>query len=326
MKKNIAFFLMAFIPFSGFAKQLVSKNKKNNADVESVSNANADTSVLRNDTSSSTATQKEQKPKRILVDKMVGIVHGPERSQIFCLSDQSRRGIDGRERSLEDSISEELVYQDAIRFKIPIDDVVVKEHLNRTIQMFGLKPGEEETIFAQEGYTYQEGFEKFRLMYANNVMIDYRIKQGMLIPEDEVISYYNAHPIEKEPKYQLQTAFVPVEREKGKKARGVEMDIDRFIKTGSGIDINWSDPYWILESDLAEGLDFISTMSEGVVKKQKVADGFQLYEMKKMKPKRTVPLKKRYRDIVETLRKPKFEVTFQKYKKSLFDAATIVHL
>ena len=174
---------------------------------------------------------------RKLVDKMVSVVHGTERSQIFCLSDQQRRGIDGRAHTLQDSIAEELIYQDALRFKVPIDDDVVKQHLARTMQMFGLKPGEEDKIFSQEGYSHQEGFEKFRLMYANNMMIEHRIKQGMLIPEDEVIAFYNTHPIEKLPKYQIQTAFVPVDKEKGQKAKGILKDIDRFINTDKGVDV-----------------------------------------------------------------------------------------
>ncbi|MGE0206621.1 MAG: hypothetical protein AB7R69_02115 [Candidatus Babeliales bacterium] len=259
---------------------------------------------------------------RKLVDKVEAIVHGPERSQIFCKSDQARRGIDGRTRTLEDSITEELFYQEAIRYKIPIDDNVVKQHLEKTLQGFGLKSGDEYNIFAQEGYTYQEGFERFRLMYANNVMVDYKVRQGMLIPEDEVISYYNKHPIEKQPKYQLQMSYVS---DRGNK-KETNKKLEEFVQTGKGFDIQWSDPYWLLEQDIAEGLEFITAMEPGAIKKQKVSDGFQLFQLKAKKSRRFVSLKKRYRDIMVRLQKPKFEETFEKYRKSLFDAATIVHM
>jgi hypothetical protein len=268
----------------------------------------------------------ENKQRRKLQDKMVALVHGPVRSQIFCQSDQQRRGIDGRQRSLQDNIAEELGYQKVKEMNAPMDDTMVKEHLTRTVQSFGLKPGDETTIFAQEGYSYTEGFDKFRLMYANNMLTEYFIKQKIMVCEDEVIAYYNANPIEKEPKYKLKMAFVSVDREKGQKSRGIEKDIERYIQNGSGIDVAWSEPSWLLESDLAENLDFIPKMEKGEIKRQKVVGGFQLYQLENKKPKRLVSLKKRYRDIVETLRKPKFETTYQKHQKSLFDNATIVHI
>lgn len=272
-------------------------------------------------------TKKQpEKPKRKILDKIDAIVHGPVRSQVFCKSDQQRRGIDGRQRNLEDNISEELGYQKVKEMNAPMDDSMVKEHLNRTVQGFGLKPGDEEKIFAQEGYSYSEGFDKFRLMFANNMLIEHFIKQKIMVCEDEVIEFYNKNPIEKEEKYQLKTAFIPVDRQKGQKARGIEMDIDRFIKTGTGVDVTWSEPYWVLQTDIAEHTTFIPEMKIDEMQKQKVIGGFQLYQMVKKKPKRLVSLKKRYREIADNLRQPKFETMYKKHQKSLFDGATIVHL
>ncbi|MEX0939917.1 MAG: hypothetical protein WDZ41_00990 [Candidatus Babeliales bacterium] len=262
----------------------------------------------------------------ILLDEIIAVAHGPERSQIFCKSDQERRGIDSRQRTLGDLIGDELIYQDALKFKLPIDDTIVKDHLRRTLQAFGLKPGDEQSIFAQEGYSYDEGFNQFRIMYGVNTMIDQRVRSALLVPEDDVIAYYNENPVIKEPVYFLQTAFLSLEREKGKKMKGLEKDIERFIKTGKGVDVMWSDPYWLKESEIAEGLDFITQMQENTIEKQRVAGGYQLYQLKQKKPQRAVPLKKRYKQIVETLRKPKFVKNLEKYKKSLFDAATIIYL
>lgn len=262
---------------------------------------------------------------RILIDEVIALVHGPERSQIFCRSDLERRGIDSRFRNLQDLVSDELVFQDALRFKVPIDDTVVKEHLNRTIRSFGLKPGEEETIFSQEGYSYQEGFDQFRTMYGVNMMVDHRIRSGLLVPEEDVIAFYNANPIVKEPAFQLETAFLPIEREKGKKAKGLQKDIERFIRTGKGVDVVWSDPSWLKESDIAEELDFITSMNPGDVQKVKMNNGFQLWRLNKKKPRREVPLKKRYRTIVNSLQKPLFEKRLSLYKRSLLDEATVIY-
>jgi hypothetical protein len=262
---------------------------------------------------------------RILIDEVIALVHGPERSQIFCRSDLERRGIDSRFRNLQDLVSDELIFQDALRFKVPIDDTVVKEHLNRTIRSFGLKPGEEETVFAQEGYSYQEGFDQFRTMYGVNIMIDHRIRSGLLVPEEEVIAFYTANPMIKEPTFHLQTAFLPLDKKNGMKEKGLQKDIERFIKTGKGLDIVWSDPSWLKESDIAKELDFITAMNPGDVEKIKMNNGFQLWRLNSKKPRREVPLKKRYRSIVNSLQKPLFEKRLSSYKKSLLDEATVIY-
>lgn len=311
------------------ASNISASKVKSTAKKESKSTAKAKKNrkkIIKEEKKVAVMEPQAPKPKRKLQDKMVALVHGPVRSQIFCESDQHRRGIDGRQRSLQDNIAEELGYQKVKEMNAPMDDTMVKEHLNRTVQSFGLKPGDETQIFAQEGYSYAEGFDKFRLMYANNMLTEYFIKQKIMVCEDEVIAYYNANPIEKEPKYKLKIGFVPLDREKGEKARGLEKDIERYIETGSGANVTWSEPSWLQASDLAEHLDFIPQMEKGEIKKQKAIGGFQLYQLEDKKPKRFVSLKKRYRDIVDTLRTPKFETTYQKHQKSLFDSATIVHI
>ena len=56
-----------------------------------------------------------------MVNKVAAIVHGPKRTHIFTELDYKRRGIDGRTRSLTDLITDELIYQDALRVKMPIE-------------------------------------------------------------------------------------------------------------------------------------------------------------------------------------------------------------
>jgi hypothetical protein len=273
-----------------------------------------------------TAQDRRVSSPRIHLDGITTLIHGPERSHIICKSDQKRRGIDSRPRDLAGLIGDELIYQDALKMRIPIDDAVVKDHLRRTLQMFNLKPGQEELIFAQEGYTYEEGFEQFRVMYAVNGMIEHRVKSNVLITEDDVLTYYNANPIVKEPAYLVHTALLPVQKTKGIKREQLELSIDRYIQTGQGLDITWSDPYWLKESEIAQELQFITGMELGQVRKYSIANGFQLYKVSTKKIERTVPLNKRYKHIVDVLRKPKYEERLAFYKKNLLDQATIIYL
>ncbi|MGB8467527.1 MAG: hypothetical protein WCE21_00840 [Candidatus Babeliales bacterium] len=262
--------------------------------------------------------------ERLLVNRVAAVVHGPERSRIFTQLEYKRRGIDGRMRKLDDLISEELIFQDALRVKMPIDDTVVKAHLRRVLQGFGLKPGDEETIFAQEGYTYAEGFEQFRLMYAVNAMTEHQIMQNLLITEDEVVAYYNAHPIVKEPAFLLETASMPfidtTEREELKR------QVTAYVEGGDRLSVEWSAGYWVKKSELVADLATLPSLDIGDILTVDGPRTLYLYRLLNKKAERCVPLAKRYKKIAEILRKPKFEQLLSEYRTKLLDGATIVYM
>ena len=273
---------------------------------------------------------------RLLIDETKAMVHGTERSQLFCKSDLERRGIDSRLRTLDDLIADELTYQQALRLKVPIDDAVVKDHLNRTLRGFGLKPGDEEVVFAQEGYSFEEGFEQFRVMYGVNIMVDHHIKSGLLIPDEAIIAKYAENPIMLQPAYLLETAFIPVRVSDS--IGEIQKKVDQFISTSKGLEVTWSDPYWLKETEIGEGLDFIPRMKTVQIKSQKLVNGFQLYRLRKKRLQHTVSFdelvqlkekkeryQKVYHDITEILRKELFEKKMIAYKKSLLNEATIIY-
>ncbi len=223
---------------------------------------------------------------RLLIDETKAMVHGTERSQLFCKSDLERRGIDSRLRTIDDLSADALTYQQALRLKVPIDDAVVKDHLNRTLRGFGLKPGDEEVVFAQEGYSFEEGFEQFRVMYGVNIMVDHHIKSGLLIPDEAIIAKYAENPIMLQPAYLLETAFIPVRVSDS--IGEIQKKVDQFISTSKGLEVTWSDPYWLKETEIGEGLDFIPRMKTVQIKSQKLVNGFQLYRLRKKRLQHTV--------------------------------------
>jgi hypothetical protein len=263
---------------------------------------------------------------RILVNEVAAVVHGPERSAVFSTLSYKRHGIDGRQRSLTDLIVDELIYQDALRIKMPVDDAVVKAHLRKVLQSFGLKPGDEESIFAQEGYSYDEGFEEFRTMYAVNAMIEHQVVQNIFVSDEEVVAYYNAHPIVKEPAVLLQTAAIPFKTASEEdKAKAMER-AQRFIKTGVDTQLAWSSGHWVKKSELAPQLHVFLTKEVGFVLPVESSQELFLYRLLNKKEERVVPLAKRYKKITEILRRPKYEEMVADYKKRLINNATVIYL
>ncbi len=326
MNKSILFHFLIVLVFSVGAKENESSQVKGESKTEK---------LVVNKQSSEVATGQKDTP-RMLIDETKAMVHGTERSQLFCQSDLERRGIDSRVRTLEDLITDELTYQQAIRLKVPIEDAVVKDHLNRTLRGFGLKPGDEEVIFAQEGYSFEEGFEQFRVMYGVNIMVDHHIKSGLLVPDEAIMNKYAEKPIMQHPAYLLETAFIPVGISES--VQEIQKKVDQFISTSKELEVTWSDPYWLKETEIGEGLDFIPQMKLDQIKSQKVVNGFQLYRLRKKRLQHTVSFdelvqlkekkeryQKVYHDITEILRKELFETKMIAYKKSLLNEATVIY-
>lgn len=263
--------------------------------------------------------------QRLLVNQLEAEVCGPERSRVFSSLDYQRRGIDGRYKKLIDLISEELIYQDALRIKMPVDDAVVKAHLRRVMQSFGLKAGDEDSIFAQEGYSYAEGFEQFRMMYGVNAMIEHHIMQQLFVSEEEVHAYYTAHPIIKQAAILVQTASIPFGTEPEGRLKTIER-ISNFVQKGMDIGVQWSQGYWVKKNELSAQLQpFLQQAIGSIIEVEGPADMY-LYRLLNRKEERLVPLSKRYKSIVETLRKPKYEALLAQYRKRLLDNATVVYV
>lgn len=259
------------------------------------------------------------------IDRIVVIIDGPERRHIICASELERVGIDGRKPSLNDLIIEELIYQDAIKHKIPIDDYADR-YIRSIKKAHNIGDKDVVRIFESAGLSLDEGRTKLQKMGANTTMIDLKVKARIFIPQHDVEAYFNQNPKFKEAKYQLEVAFVPFfSNDLKKQQEQLAYLIDQFEH--GALDVMWGLPFWLKQSDLAEDKKFITCMSVGDISKpQRVEGGFEMYRLKDKKEQTVVPLQKRFREIVDRLREPKFKEMFDAYIKELFATASIVYI
>jgi hypothetical protein len=258
-----------------------------------------------------------------LIDETAVVVFGSERDHVICKSEIDRLGIDGRMLTKRDLIVDELLFQETIKYKIPIEDTIIDRYLDAMQKEHNLTLDQIKTIFRNAGYSYKEGREQLRRMYAGNVIIDNKIRTRLVVPENEVLAYYNDHPVVKEPKYCIQTGFIPydfsIEKEAQKK-----IVIDAIVAGNAGM-ISWGDPFWLKQSELAEDTIFIASMKDGEVSLPHPTNrGFEVYRLVSFKPERLVPLHKRYRQIVSVLQRPKFEQMFAALQEDLLANACII--
>ena len=270
--------------------------------------------------------QHNPKTTMILLDSVQAIVYGVEGTEIITKSDVDRPSLEGKPRSLDDLILERLMYLDAKKFKMQLDEEAIDKHLSSIQRENNLSFNDLKEIFRSAGYTYEEGREQLGMMSAVNSIVDFKIRSRLIVPEKDVIAYYNDHPQKLEALYQLQRGVVPFSSTKTKSA--LKSDVSSYLQTGVGfINIQWSAPFWIDASEIAEDKQFIFSLVPGQVSQpQEVGDGFELFKLVEKKEERLVTIEERYREIAEILRRPRLEQLLEEYKKNLFETASILYL
>ncbi|PKN03385.1 hypothetical protein CVU75_02490 [Candidatus Dependentiae bacterium HGW-Dependentiae-1] len=266
-------------------------------------------------------SESTQKPVLYTVDDIVVVIYAQEGTEIITQSDLDRPTLEGAPRTLDETIFERLLFLDAKKYKMIADEDAIDKHLATVQRQNNMTLDELKAVFKASGYTYEEGREQFGIMYAVNQVIDFKIRSRLIVPEKDVLAYYNANPVMLEPSYQVARAVIPY----GKAASKDELR--KELATFKGVGISWEEPFWVNQGDLAESKRFVMGMPVGAVSEpQEIDAGYELIKLVDKKGDRLAPLEERYREIVDILRKPKYDEVMADYKKTLFDSSSIVYL
>lgn len=261
-----------------------------------------------------------------ITDQVLVIIFGEHDTVIITQSELKRPNLDGSMRSLDDIVFECLIYLDANKFGMTANPETADRYLKVLQRENNLTQDQLKTIFENAGYTWDEARMQLARLSIINETLDFRIRSRLVVPEKEVIKYYDEHPKLEPTSFLLERVFVPYPV--GKK---INMDLykkslpeslakgaldDRFPRT----------EFWVKEIDLAEDKAFIAHLQEGEVSPALVTEGgFELFRIKEKRDEHVIPLEDRRLEIIEQLRRPRYEKLFAEYRAKLFESATIVY-
>jgi len=262
-----------------------------------------------------------------LVDTIVVTIYGDDGVQIITKSDLERLSIDGQDRTKEEIILERLMFLDAQKMHMVQGDDAVNAYLNNIQREHNMSMEQLEYLFANSGYSYDEAREQLRILYAVNAIVDFKIRSRLIVPEQDVVTYYKSHPVKLQPTYKLQRAIVLIPEAEADKD-SFKKDVELWCQTGKGnLAPSWDEAFWIEMGDIAESKKCITTMQEGsCVVGGETAEGLELFKLVEKKEEREQSIDERYREIVDILRRPKYEEMLDEYKKQLRESASIVYL
>ena len=276
-------------------------------------------SVGDHDTIASIA--EEIPSERVLVNEVAIKVEGPQRKRYITTLELKLPDFDGKAPNPEDLVDAELMYQDALKHKIPVDEYA-RKHVETIKRQNKINDQQFDEICAQAGLDSQSALEKFEIMGAANTMTEH-INSRIFIPFHEVEAYYKEHPVTKESKYQLRVAFIPYKT--AKPLADQKKEVEALVATNKQ-QLEWGDPFWLKKSDLADDKEFIMHMAVGDISVQPDNTGFEAIEQVAKKAERVVPLEKLYKQMTYELRMPKMQESLNAYKKELHAGASVVYV
>lgn len=261
----------------------------------------------------------------VLLDQIEVVVYGQEDVEIITKSDIDRPALSGGFRTKDEIIFEREVLLDAKKHHLPQDDEAVDAYIAQIQREHNLSEKDVENIFVSSGYTVEEGRQQLQIMQTVSTMLDVKIRSNLIVPRKDVEEYYKNNLVVIEATYTLERAFVP--QSKKISPNGQLKSLTKYAQTGKGgASVEWGEPFTITHSDIAESKQFIYTMEPGQISlPQEVAGGFELFRLVEKTPETVKSLEDSYREIVDALRRPKYEELMENYRKALEKMVSVVH-
>lgn len=256
-----------------------------------------------------------------VIDEIRVTIYDPKGKEVILTSD-IKPGLDGSQRSLHDVLLDRLKVLDARNLGIEVTENEADQFLARIQQEHGMTREDLEGVFAELGYTFEEGRHMLRDQQMIERIVDHRVKSDrrMLIKRADVVAYDEAHPLYIPGEYTLQQGIIPY-RER------THEEIQEYIDAGTVDDItDWEDTFTLAESDLAADKRFIDAASINTIVDVDVASdesGVEITRLVAKQQRRRVPVEERYEEIAQTLRWLRYEEVLSEYHNRLLHDAVV---
>jgi parvulin-like peptidyl-prolyl isomerase len=274
--------------------------------------------------SESHESRQTRKPQLYPIDEVKAVIFFNEGMQVVASSD-IKRSFDGRPRTLEDILSMYVLYDTATnRYKIPVSEDTVDKYFASLQQQHNLTMEQIKEMFAQGGFTYEQGRQELKMMYANNSLLQFLVESRLVVTEEMVKEYHESHPVLIESNYQIQLASIPLSE--GQSKADLKKQVDTYIETGMGLDPQWSEVFEMKKDDFAEDKKAILDLEVNQIFTQETSDGLDLFKLIFKQDEGFLPLDvKRYQEIEMRIKEPLFYEMVEKIRQELLNEASIVY-
>lgn len=268
--------------------------------------------------------QPAAKKKLIYLDGIEATVRGSEGTYLILSSELQRFKLDGTPNTLEEMITNHALFNEAKKYRLLSTPEDIDKQWRMMAEANKKTPKELDDMVILAGFTPQEARNEFGQMNAINSLVSFKVTANLIVPEADVIAYYNEHPEIEVAAYNIQYAYVPFsfksreDQRKQLRTLAVKNDPQHLL--------NWQDPFWVAENDLAIDKQFITELAQGQISEPvEVSGGFELFKLVQKREERIKPLDECYSQIATILRKPKYLELMNSFQKNVRDSVVVTH-
>lgn len=261
----------------------------------------------------------------MLLDQGIMVVSGPVANTMVTHSDVfDKLNLDGTMIPLERLLKMEIIRQEVIADKMPLDDTAADKYLANIQKSNNLTLDDLEELAGQCRRTFAELKQLLTLQYTYDFFLYHKFRAHLVPSDQDVEDYCNEHP-EVEPGHcVIEVAFVEFTLD----SRQQVLDKINSIIAGeiSDSSIEWSAPIKVNNKDIADDKLFIKDMQVGQIHCIEDKKVFELYRLADKKDEHVVPVTDRKAFVVDILNRKMYEDLLSKYEEHMMDNVAIIDL
>lgn len=261
----------------------------------------------------------------MLLDQGVVVVSGPVGNTMITHSDVfNKLNLDGTMLPLENQIKMEIIRQEVVADKMPLDDTAADKYLANIQKSNNLSLDDLEELAGQCRRTFFELKQLLTLQYTYDFFLYHKFRAHLVPSDQDVEDYCKEYP-DIEPGYcVIEVAFIEFmidnKQEVSEKIAGI------IAETISDSSIEWSDPIKVNIADIADDKLFIKDMTAGQIHVIEDTKVFELYRLVEKQDEYVVPVADRKAFVVDLLNRKMYEDLLKKYEEHMMDNVAIIKL
>lgn len=220
-----------------------------------------------------------------------------------------QRGYDGQKHSLEDLIEENALFQKSELMKMSLSD----EEVDRQLEKMGMTKEQEVELAEKWNFADVADFKvSLKKMYVASNALTYDTEVALTIPDQDILDYYNQHPVEQLAEYEFQTSFMAG-------------DTAPTLTVQQRNSLDWSEVIVVPDDQISEQNDFLKKLQPGQIHVKAVVGGFDLFKLTKFTPQHLKPLIERKSEITGILRQERYPQVVSSVKKDVMAMSNVFY-
>lgn len=261
-----------------------------------------------------------------LIDQGAVVVCGPEQNTVIVDTDSTwKRGLDGRPSALQQQIQQDIIAQQVIADKVPMDPTAADKYVESMKKQNNFTDKDLIELFESVGRTFNEGIKLLSDQYTYEVFMHHKFKSQLVPTEDEIMSYYKTHPEHVDGFAQIQVAYVDFTDET---KESIKKNLDKIVtgKKVTKFSVEFSDPVIVKEGDIAEDKRFIFDMKTGQTRVVEGDERFEIYKLLEKQPMRQKSLDECRFSIVDHLNQDRLAEMLGNYNQEIRKFVDVINL